>query len=237
MQKRLEEQASLVASTPKPDDPPLNGVSPDGVVPSKQSPVRDLVRGAAAPSSAEPAHVSPPEEKPVVERMLDQRWPYQSEPACVMCGRFAEFVQSIAFAFDAYRPDIFGRRYESSETGDGVCSIECKHAQLSGLSQRRGVVGMGAPASVGSPRRVSGHLANEPSPGRPSTKRALPQSYSTVSEVKHGKAVLAVAFGRTSSGQPKRPALYTVGEGLLRVWENASGSSCYQLSHHTCLWS
>ena len=52
----------------------------------------------------------------VVQFKRDQRWPSAEEAvegsACVMCGRYAE--------------------YDSSETGDGICSMECKKDQLEG---------------------------------------------------------------------------------------------------------
>ena len=52
----------------------------------------------------------------VVQFKREQRWPTAEEAkdglACVLCGRYAQ--------------------YDSRETGDGVCSMECKKDQLEG---------------------------------------------------------------------------------------------------------
>jgi hypothetical protein len=107
-----------------------------------------------------------------------------------------------------------------------VCSIECKHSQINGLAERRTAADQGGSAASEAPLQTS-----PTRPPRALAHRALPQSYSTVGEVKHGKAVLAVALGRSAQGQSKRPVLYTAGEGLLRAWEGATGIHYPDLPH------
>ena len=111
---------------------------------------------------------------------------------------------------------LMAGRYESSETFDGVCSIECKHAQLDSL---RNANVSGKPtwttASTRSPMRAPRVI--------PVALLSPPSTYSMIGEVMHGKAILAVALERLSNGQqPKHPLLYTAGEGLLRVWQDTT---------------
>lgn len=91
MLKRLEAQSSENSLA---GSPHLNGVN--GAMNGVSTGSPDSAAGQATPSAHSSAtggaHDVPQAEKQVVQRRQDQRWPYESEPVCVMCGRFAECV-------------------------------------------------------------------------------------------------------------------------------------------------
>jgi hypothetical protein len=98
-----------------------------------------------------------------------------------MCGRFAE--------------------YESSDTGDGVCSMECKLNQLAMLRRASRSSGLAQPAA------------------KKHRLERLPAEATVLATALHGHGLHSVAVSKTASAGGRR-LLYTGGAGgSWRIWD------------------
>ena len=115
----------------------------------------------------------------IVQTKITQRWPLNGEPECVMCGRFAP--------------------YESSETGDGVCSMECKLNQID--------------------RKQKGDIAVSQVPSAPLAEHPLdakiPKAYSCEGALCNRGSVTAVTM---STSQNSRKRVLAAGMALA-IWD------------------
>ncbi|KAG5456335.1 MAG: P-loop containing nucleoside triphosphate hydrolase protein, partial [Olpidium bornovanus] len=75
----------------------------------------------------EPPNVLPDEYSPIVERSEQQRWPGYGEPVCVVCGRYAEYI--------------------NDATDRDVCSLECKAVDCGRTDDSATAIGAQAPSA------------------------------------------------------------------------------------------
>eukprot|EP00041_Stephanoeca_diplocostata_P034297 m.1157525 g.1157525 ORF g.1157525 m.1157525 type:complete len:1577 (-) comp24497_c0_seq1:211-4941(-) len=155
-----------------------NGNNSSDAAPPTRSKVEHHVETTAPPPPPPPPEddTVAPANDGIIQLRQHQRWPQSGEQACVMCGRFAE--------------------YESSETGDGVCSIQCKNAQINSI-------------------KAGNVHAHVPPPPPLPMLAVVPSDYGMVSTLDHGSAVYSIAMAATVSPR----IVYSTGVGNVKHWD------------------